>query len=69
MAEFCEDADSFGFTKSKVDYRDSLFASMVVRFNLGMRYDEIQKVKTGHVTVSPGVTDNESLCFSIMCKL
>lgn len=70
MAHVCEHAERFWFTDSKVDYRDALLhAIMLVGLNLGMRYDEIQKVEIGHVTVNPGVTDTGSIRFTIMCKI
>lgn len=74
MAQVCEHAEKYWFNDDKdterVDYRDViLHAVLLIGLNLGMRFDEVQKVEIGHVTVHPGIVGTGSIILTINVKI
>ncbi len=58
MSHVCDHSKKFWFgKKGHVDYCDvMLHAVLVVGLNIGLRFDEVNNLKIGHVTVHPSVT-------------
>lgn len=65
MAQVAENAETYWFNDFKdleiVDYRDVILHYVLqIRINLGIRFDEVQKMETRHVTVHSGVMQTKN---------
>lgn len=53
-----------------MEYRDVLlYAILHIRLNGGVRYDEVQKIEIGHLSVSPRETESGSVILSILKRI
>lgn len=74
MAHVCEHEEKYWFTevneRERVGYRDVVLHSvLLMRLNLEMRLDEVQKVYIGHVKEHHGVIGTGSIILTIKVKI